>query len=151
MNVLQSDWGITSIVPLEHWLYCLVSNKWDILSHHMERFLWSIQVLMPYIVRIVVMPHFYCTGVGMPTQLIPLHFNLLNTMLSSRPVIQISWWFDGIDGGTLCVFRMVTDICSNSSLETAQSNFERLVKRHTWWEVWESERTRWEDKAFLGG
>lgn len=46
---------------------------------------------------------------------------------------------------------MLTDVSSNSSLETAQSNMQNLLKQQTWWEVWARERTCWEDKAFVGG
>lgn len=62
----------------------------------------------------------------------PQHVNLLNTCFSSRPVVQISWLFDGSDGVCMCVMVYVCDgVCvfggvltdsrSNSSLETVQS------------------------------
>lgn len=58
---------------------------------------------------------------GMPAQLSPQRFNLLNTLFSGRPVVQISWLFDGREGVyvCVCVWRVLTDIHSNSSMETA--------------------------------
>lgn len=119
---------------------------------------WFEKVAMWFCVAIQARSRYMLTfswaGVGMSTQLILQLFNLLNTLVSTRPKIQISWRFDGIDGGTLCVcvcFRCWLTSVATVAGKQLKVTWRDLLKQRTWWEVWGSEGTCWEDKAFLGG